>query len=113
MSSKPLYPEPASACMQTFNGKVYEAEPLRLWLDYHAFARAYDKHFGRYGLGAMPESVSYVCCAQFAVHRWVCAQCMLDDHSVRSAMSILAWLGQDKSSEGTSTGSFHSSPNSI
>lgn len=55
--------------MQTFNGKVYEAEPLRLWLDYHAFARAYDKHFGRHGLGAMPESVSYVCCAQFAVSR--------------------------------------------
>ena len=27
--------------MQTFNGKVYEAEPLRLWLDYHAFARAH------------------------------------------------------------------------
>ena len=55
--------------MQVERGKAYEAEPMRRWMDYSASARAWDKFFGRYGLGGMPDYVSYVCCAQFAVSR--------------------------------------------
>ena len=56
-------------------GKAYEAEHVRRWMDYGASARAWDKFFGRYGLGGMPDFVSYVCCAQFAVSR-----CTKDAH---------------------------------
>ena len=57
---------------QVVFGKAYEAEHVRRWMDYGASARAWDKFFGRYGLGGMPDYVSYVCCAQFAVSRYSC-----------------------------------------
>ena len=42
---------------------------MSIWLQQSSFARAYDRFFGPYGLGPMPDTMHYVCCAQFLVSR--------------------------------------------
>ena len=51
-------------CIQIYRGKAYESWYMSLWLQHTAFARAYDRFFGPYGLGPMPDIMHYVCCAQ-------------------------------------------------
>lgn len=59
----------AQMVLQIMGGNAYDPEETFHFLQREANARAYDKFFGRVGLGAMPYKVMFVCCSQFAVTR--------------------------------------------
>lgn len=50
-------------------GNAYEASEVFQWLQQETNVHAYDHFFGRAGLGAMPKTISFPCCSQFAVTR--------------------------------------------
>ena len=53
--------------VQIFDGEAYDGfETMNYWGTEMA-VHAYDRFFGRAGLGAMPDTISFPCCPQFAV----------------------------------------------
>ena len=59
---------PQACCAsQIFGGEAYDGWETMMYWSAEVAVQAYDRFFGRAGLGAMPHSVSFACCSQFAV----------------------------------------------
>lgn len=79
LKDRPKYPSdrPIATGDEVFNGNydpktimggnAYDPEETFHFMQREANVHAYDKFFGRAGLGAMPHRITFVCCSQFAV----------------------------------------------
>ena len=54
---------------QIYKGKVYDFWNMFVWLQQVEGLRAYDRLFGPIGVGPLPDTADFICCAQFVVDR--------------------------------------------
>ena len=54
-------------CVQIYEGDAYDSGDVSVHNQVRYNIKAFDEFFGRAGLGRMPDSITWMCCAQFAV----------------------------------------------
>ena len=53
--------------MQIYEGDAFDSGTVAVHAQVRYNIKAFDEFFGRAGLGTMPDSITWMCCAQFAV----------------------------------------------